>query len=238
MKKVVICSGAGLSVASGLPTFRCQGGLWEQFKLEEVCYLPTFLENYIKTNEFYAARRKQLEGVKPNQAHLSLAEAQRVFMGEIEFVHLTTNVDDLLEQAGCENITHLHGNLKELILNWRTDKERIVPAHEANWEDDNLYPVKPNVVFFNENAPAYETAYNTLSSLQEGDCVIVIGSSEEVFNFTYTAKYMCSTPATVFYIGPERPKVCHADRFIYKKAEEIDFVAFFQNLIDNDKYGC
>jgi len=226
--KIVVCSGAGLSVASGLPTFRCQGGLWEQFKIEEVCYLPTFLQNYIKCNEFYEARRKQLANVKPNPAHISLAQAEQ--LTGVEIVHFTTNVDDLLEQAGCTNVTHMHGNLKELVLNWRTPEERIVPAENFDWTADEYYPVKPNVVFFNESAPVYEDVYNTFTQLQAEDYIVIVGSSEEVFSFSYTAKYMCSTKATVVYIGPERPMSCCEDLWLKTKAEELDFVELIKTF--------
>lgn len=232
MKKVVICSGAGLSVASGVPTFRCQGGLWEQYALEDVCYLPNFLKIYIQTNEFYEARRKQLKTVKPNPAHLSLARMQERFKDKLDIIHFTTNVDDLLEQAGCTNVLHIHGNLKELIINWKTDKETVVPADGVSWTDPNLYPVKPNVVFFGEIAPAYNTVYNTFSSLQEDDCVIVVGSSEEVFNFSRTVKLMYS--AKVIYIGPELPKHASPDIYLDKKAEEFDFELLAEFLLNNE----
>ena len=49
-------TGAGVSADSGIPTFRDEGGIWTKHKIEEVCYLPTFLEsedihNYIPVSE-------------------------------------------------------------------------------------------------------------------------------------------------------------------------------------------
>ena len=35
-KKLVVFSGAGISAESGIRTFRDSGGLWEQFRIEDV----------------------------------------------------------------------------------------------------------------------------------------------------------------------------------------------------------
>lgn len=232
MKRIVICSGAGLSVASGLPTFRCQGGLWEQYDINKVCFLPTFLENYILSNEFYAARRAQLKTVEPNAAHIGLVAAQKALADVAEVVHYTTNVDNLLERAGAVNVNHVHGNLTELITRWGTPEAKVVDADSVQWDDPSLYPVKPNVVFFYENAPMYQALYNEFTDLTSNDVVVVVGSSEQVVSFTYLAKMypnQANRPK-VIYITPDENETTYADVHIVKRAEDIDWVEFLSLL--------
>lgn len=234
--KIVVCSGAGLSVASGLPTFRCQNGLWEQYDLDKVCNLPKFLENYIECNEFYAARREQLKKVAPNAAHIGLSQAQRDLADVVDMVHFTTNVDDLLEQAGCQNVIHVHGNLKQLVTKWNTPEAQIVDADTVQWDDPTLYPVKPNVVFFGEIAPVYQQLAEALTSLTSDDFVFIIGSSEQVVHFGYQAKNYPQqhNRPHVFYVGPELPYACWFDTWINKKAEELDYTKIFKTLVDSE----
>lgn len=229
MRKVLICTGAGLSAASGLGVFRGNNGMWENYNLDEVCYLPNFMKNYIKTNEFYEARRKQHANAKPNTAHITLANAQKN-LTHLNIVHITTNVDTLLEQAGCTNVIHLHGRLDEMIVHYNTPNQKIVPADSIDWQDPDLYPVKPNVVFFNELAPEYETLGDQIDSLQDGDVVIIIGSSEQVVNFSYAVRNEYRKQCKIIHVGPELPVFSNADLHINENAENIDFEEFIKQL--------
>ena len=44
MKNLVVFTGAGISAESGLGTFRDSGGLWENYKIEEVATLELLLK--------------------------------------------------------------------------------------------------------------------------------------------------------------------------------------------------
>lgn len=203
MRKIMICSGAGLSAESGISTFRDTGGLWENHKIEEVCDMSTFEANYIKVNEFYDARRKQLSTVEPNSAHLKIAEL--CAMDGVELLNYTTNVDDLLERAGCQNVRHIHGYLPEVIHKYGTDDATIVDVKydTSQFEDLSLYPVKPNVVFFGEMAPMYEELYSQLGDLTDKDVLVVIGSSEQVVPFVIHARGMCSFYGTIHFVNKD-----------------------------------
>lgn len=184
-RRILICSGAGLSAESGIPTFRDSGGLWENYKVEEVCNIRRFMEFYIKTNEFYDARRAQLENVEPNSAHIAIADLCNNPPTNYEIINITTNVDDLLERAGCKDVIHLHGSLVEVIRNWGTGDEQVeyVGYQKSDYDDMSVYPTKPNVVFFGEHAPEYKRFYEILMSLEMGDIAMVIGSSDQVVEF-------------------------------------------------------
>lgn len=201
MPKIMICSGAGLSAESGIATFRDSGGLWENHKIEEVCDITTFEANYIKVNEFYDARRKQLASVVPNDAHNKIAELTKKF----EVINFTTNVDDLLERAGCEDVKHIHGFLPEVVHRYGTGMTEIVNVghNDSQFDVLDLYPVKPNVVFFGEHAPMYQDLHNALTDLQKEDLLIVVGSSEQVVDFVSTARYLCKFEGRIHFVNKD-----------------------------------
>ena len=80
MEKIVIFSGAGISAESGISTFRDAGGLWDEYKIEEVCTAGRLSWNREKTIEFYNKRRVQLAKVEPNYAHKAIATLKGVWL--------------------------------------------------------------------------------------------------------------------------------------------------------------
>ncbi|WP_425100105.1 NAD-dependent deacylase [Tropicibacter sp. S64] len=108
MDKIVILTGAGLSAESGLGTFRDEGGLWAQHRIEDVATPEGYARDPALVHRFYTARRIQASEARPNAAHDALARLQRAFGGEV--VLITQNVDGLHEKAGSEAI-HMHGTL-------------------------------------------------------------------------------------------------------------------------------
>ena len=81
MTRIVVLSGAGLSVESGLGTFRDADGLWTQYDLEEVATPEGFARNPDLVYRFYNERRAALDGVEPNAAHEALARGSVVTSG-------------------------------------------------------------------------------------------------------------------------------------------------------------
>ncbi|RDU58200.1 NAD-dependent deacetylase [Helicobacter sp. MIT 99-5507] len=173
----MILSGAGLSAASGLKTFRDSGGLWEEYDVMEVCSTQGFKKNPLKVLDFYDERRAQLSSVKPNKAHEIIASIKEKYPNNVHI--LTQNVDDLLERAGCKDVVHLHGFLPELRCNkcgfvfnigYESYKDKICLKCSSN-------DVRHNIVMFGEQAPEYTRLYNLLEII---DLLVVIGTSGEV----------------------------------------------------------
>lgn len=73
MKKLVVLSGAGISAESGVSTFRDNGGLWDNYRIEDVATPEAWRKNQELVLDFYNQRRKQALNVSPNAAHLALA---------------------------------------------------------------------------------------------------------------------------------------------------------------------
>ncbi|MEM8576720.1 MAG: NAD-dependent deacylase [Pseudomonadota bacterium] len=107
MADIVILTGAGISAESGLGTFRDEGGLWAQHRIEDVATPKGFARNPKLVMDFYNARRAQAAEAKANDAHRALAKlgAQR------DVLIVTQNVDSLHEQAGSSHVLHMHGAL-------------------------------------------------------------------------------------------------------------------------------
>lgn len=106
--KIVILTGAGLSAESGLGTFRDEGGLWAQHRIEDVATPEGFDRNPELVHKFYNARRQQAAAAQPNAAHDALARLQKAWADDVVIV--TQNVDGLHEKAGAR-VLHMHGTL-------------------------------------------------------------------------------------------------------------------------------
>ena len=102
-KQVVVFTGAGISAESGIKTFRDAGGLWENYKIEDVATPEAWKKNQELVNEFYNARRKQVIAASPNKAHYFIADLESKFNVNV----VTQNVDDFHERAGSKNVLHL-----------------------------------------------------------------------------------------------------------------------------------
>lgn len=182
--KLVVLSGAGLSADSGIQTFRGLDGLWMNHRIDEVANGLTWKKNWDVVRRFYNSRRTELATVEPNAMHKLIAEFQQRYPTVI----LTQNIDDLLERAGCTDVVHLHGKLTEMRCEACGHTWDIgYTAMEANdrcasHKCDSLKGVRPNVVFFNESAPNYRQMYKTFNEINQGDVVLVVGTSGVVLD--------------------------------------------------------
>ena len=108
--RVTIITGAGVSAASGVPTFRGPGGLWRTYRPEDLATPEAFARDPRLVWEWYAWRREKVAACRPNAAHDVLARwSQRDGTSLI-----TQNVDDLHLRAGSRGVIRLHGSLWEL----------------------------------------------------------------------------------------------------------------------------
>ena len=177
MAKVVIFSGAGISAESGLSTFRDSGGLWEQYKIEEICQSGCLSWNRENTLDFYDKRREQLNNAKPNYAHEQIAKLQAKHPQDIAII--TQNVDDLFERAGCKAVLHLHGFLPNIRCEKCATSQTIGYIKQERSLTCNACKgsLRPDIVFFGEPAPMYEHLYEVM---EDCEFLAIIGSSGNV----------------------------------------------------------
>ena len=196
--KLVISSGAGISAESGISTFRDAGGLWENYPVMEVCSADGFNRNPSLVHEFYNARRKDLVGKQPNEAHKILAELEK----DYDVYVITQNVDDLHERAGSSKILHLHGELMKMrsvidpcyIESLDMEHLETTPATKGK----NGHPMRPHIVFFQEPVPNMELA---VEWVHEADIFVVIGTSLNVYPAAGLLHYV-KPGIPIYYIDP------------------------------------
>lgn len=177
-QNIVILTGAGISAESGIDTFRSEGGLWEQHRIEDVATPEGFARNPDLVLGFYDARREALSNVEPNAAHIALARLEREFAGSLLLV--TQNVDDLHERGGSANVLHMHGELKSALCT----SCGVRSPWDAAMSDRPPCPVcaaptlRPDVVWFGEMPYQMERIY---SALEACELFVSIGTSGAVY---------------------------------------------------------
>src|SRR5688500_16174551 len=131
-------TGAGVSSASGVPTFRGPQGLWRKFRPEDLATPEAFARDPGLVWEWYAWRRDKIAGCQPNAAHDVIARWSRDPAGTGRVAVLTQNVDDLHGRAGTNGVVRLHGSIWELSC-WTG-----CAAGRTPWRDDRVpLPVVP-----------------------------------------------------------------------------------------------
>jgi len=186
MKRIMILSGAGLSAESGINTFRDHDGLWEKHDVVEVCSTEGWIKDRKLVTGFYDDRRADLEEKEPNSAHKMLAQLEQKYRGRI--IHLTQNIDDLMERAGAKDVLHLHGTLTDLRCEACTETFHVGYASQ---EASGVCPhcankrIRHNVVMFGETAPNYA---HIQEAIRNSTLFIAIGTSGTVIDIVPMAK--------------------------------------------------
>ncbi|WP_188643562.1 NAD-dependent deacylase [Tsuneonella deserti] len=178
IRNIVILTGAGISAESGIDTFRAEGGLWEQHRIEDVATPEAFERDPDLVLRFYDMRRESIQTKEPNAAHLALARLDREWAGELLIV--TQNVDDLHERAGAQRVLHMHG---EHLNAWCTDCDA-----RSRWTGPlkqrpacpgcGARALRPDVVWFGEMPYGMDKIY---SALRTADLFVSIGTSGAVY---------------------------------------------------------
>ncbi len=201
MKKIVVLTGAGMSVESGLKTFRDADGLWENYPVQQVATHEGWLQDPALVTNFYNMLRGKLLDAKPNKGHELVAELEKDF----DVTVVTQNVDNLHEQAGSHNVIHLHGELMKVCssrdtenpLCWKTlDATNYVVEPGTKAADGSL--LRPYIVFFGESVPNFEAAAEVA---MEADIFIIIGTSLNVYPAAGLVQY-ASHDTPIFLIDP------------------------------------
>jgi len=168
-RRLTILTGAGISAASGVPTFRGEDGLWRRHRAEDLATPEAFERNPRLVWEWYDWRRGKLAGCRPNAGHHVIAawsgsdpgdgsyRGRTLVTDRLKVVVITQNVDDLHVRAGTRNLIRIHGSIWELSC-WDTCAKGA-----AGWRDervplDDLPPrcphcggfARPAVVWFGE----------------------------------------------------------------------------------------
>jgi NAD-dependent deacetylase len=180
---VTVLTGAGVSAASGVPTFRGADGLWRNYSATDLATPEAFARDPETVWEWYAWRRELIAGCEPNAAHHVLAQwTERHDRWRV----VTQNVDDLHLRAGTRGLVRLHGSIWELRC-WKG-----CAAAPRSWRDERVpFPsmpprcphceslARPGVVWFGESLDRRDVA--AADALTECDVFIAAGTSAIVY---------------------------------------------------------
>src|ERR1035437_1901154 len=175
-KKIVVFTGAGTRAESGLKTFRDSGGLWEEYKVEDVATPEAWENDPEMVLTFYNKRRKQVIEAKPNAAHHAIVELEKKFDVQI----ITQNIDDLHERAGSKKVLHLHGEIIKSRSSVDSDliykiKGTEIIIGEKCAKGSQL---RPHIVWFGETVPHMDEAGKLAT---KADIFIIVGTSLNVY---------------------------------------------------------
>ena len=178
---IVFFGGAGVSTESGIPDFRSVDGLYNQkWKYPpETILSHTFFERY--PEEYYRFHREKLviDGVKPNRAHLRLAELERE--GKLRAV-VTQNIDGLHQAAGSKKVLELHGSI---LRAYCAKCRKPYPAERMNHGEG--VPrcscggvIRPDIVLY-EEALDQDIMAEAVSYIRRAEVLIIGGTSLNVY---------------------------------------------------------
>ena len=200
-QSVAVLTGAGISAESGIPTFRGAGGLWNNYRAEDLATPEAFARDPRLVWEWYNWRRETIAKAKPNAAHQALVKLQ---IGKPGFTLITQNVDGLHDLAGSGRILKLHGDIWRLRCtacgsNW-PDRRAPLPKLPPHCACGGL--ARPGVVLFGEPLPEgiMKEAEHAVAACA---VFLVIGTSAVVYPAAGLVPFAKHSGATVIEINPE-----------------------------------
>ena len=222
-RAITVLTGAGVSAASGVPTFRGEDGLWKKRRAESLATPEAFEHDPRLVWEWYNWRRGLIRDARPNAAHDVLAGWTR----ERATTLITQNVDGLHERAGARRLIRLHGSI------WHVRCARRCANGATDWFDDAvpmapLPPqcphcgalVRPGVVWFGEPLdPA--VLDQARAAAAACDVFLTVGTSAVVYPAAGLIPEAKRAGATVIEINPDAtPASSSADVVIRRPAAE------------------
>lgn len=224
-KKIIVFSGAGISAESGIKTFRDSGGLWEEYKIDDVATPDAWKRNPTLVTEFYNLRRKQVMETKPNAAHYFFAELQKRYDVQI----ITQNIDDLHERAGSRKVLHLHGEIMKVRSS--EDENLIYPLKK--WEVkigdtcDKGSQLRPHIVWFGEMVPNMDVAAEMVAI---ADYFITVGTSLNVYPAAGLIE-LASSKIPKYLIDPGTFDLSHLSNLIHIKEKAVQGVEQLKSIL-------
>lgn len=214
-RRIAVLSGAGLSKASGIPTYRDADGLWAKGEALRFSHADDLERDPAGFSGFWADRLREVEAAQPNPGHLALARLQRLRPATRL---ITQNVDGLLTLAGGLEVLELHGSLRR----WRCDH---CGNRNGPWPLQRCLRcgsrARPDVVMFGEMlnpgvlAEAQEAA-------EQADLFLVVGSTAVVYPAAELPLLALRAGAQLATLNVEALKLDESAAFVLSgRAEEL-----------------
>jgi NAD-dependent deacetylase len=230
---LTILTGAGVSAASGVPTFRGADGLWRRNRAEDLATPTAFERDPGLVWEWYAWRRHRIAECRPNRAHDVIAAWSR----RAGVCVLTQNVDDLHVMAGTERLIRLHGSIWELSC-WNRCTAGLRPWRDDRAELSEIPPrcphcaglARPAVVWFGE--PLDPENLRNAQAATSCDVFLTVGTSSVVYPAAGFVVEARQNGAFTAEINPEDTPLSAALSLAIRGTAE-DVLPSIKELIDN-----
>jgi NAD-dependent deacetylase len=216
----IALTGAGISIASGIPPFRGKGGLWEKMDPMEFAHIDSFMKN---PGHVWDVMVREMKGVidvaQPSIAHRALADLEN--RGVLKTV-ITQNVDGLHQKAGNTDVVEFHGSFARL---------QCMSCHSkcetADVEMTVLPPrcpcggiYRPDCIFFGETIPS-KALVCSQQAASRCDVMLVVGTSAVVQPAAYMPVIAKNSGAVVIEINPQKtPLTGKTSTFLLKGAAD------------------
>ncbi len=217
---VVFFGGAGVSTESGIPDFRSVDGLYNQkwkYPPETILSHSFFIRN---PEEYYRFHREKLviDGVKPNRAHLRLAELEAE--GKLKAV-ITQNIDGLHQAAGSKKVLELHGSILRAYCS-RCHKpypQELMNHGTGVPHCDCGGVIRPDIVLYEEplNDAIMQEA---VRCIRNADVLIIGGTSLNVYPAAGLINYYRGNKLALVNLS-STPYDSYADLVIHEKIGEV-----------------
>ena len=204
--KIAALTGAGISVDSGIPDFRSEGGLWKRFDPLEYATRESFMRDPTK---FWTMGKELAETIvkaNPNDAHLALVALEE--QGKLTGV-ITQNIDNLHQTAGNKRVIELHGNyLRAFCIECkeeyfgRTVHESVAQGEIPPKCEKCGGILKSEAILFGEPLPQ-EPMAQAVELCRNTDLMIVIGSSLTIYPAAFLPQIAKNAGAKVILINLE-----------------------------------
>lgn len=188
VKKIVFFTGAGMSKESGLPTFRGEGGVWNEIDAEKVASARSWYcgrrkdcnEKRQAMLDFFNPLRRSILEHEPNEGHRLIAELEKEFQVTV----ITQNGDDYHTRAGSSNVIYLHGEALKNTSSANPYNPLPIDPDNPDIHIGDKAPdgsqIRPFVIYFDENIDK-KLWHKAVRATKETDYFVVVGSTMLVF---------------------------------------------------------
>ncbi|MBD3378735.1 NAD-dependent deacylase [candidate division KSB1 bacterium] len=204
-KSIVFFTGAGMSAESGIPTYRGQGGIWHEYKIEEVACQEAFERDPLRVLQFHELRRQKVLECRPHAGHRVISDIEK----ELDnVVVVTQNIDGMHQFAGCKNVIELHGSLWRLRCPvhgvWEDKGEKYTSYHCPHCDRW----ARPDITWFGDLLDN-QVIVQAEEMMVRADLLITIGTSAVVWPAAGLVQVALQNRVLSIEINPKATSVSH-----------------------------